>query len=85
MSRRTQPAHLADAGLAWASVTDSHGRQYFTDEFNHRVVVEDLSGRTWTFGTAGRGAGDLRFPRGLAVRSHQTLSGTRVFVDAIAR
>ena len=80
MSRRTQPANLADAGLAWASVTDSQGRQYFTDEFNHRVVVEDLSGRTWTFGTAGRGAGDLRFPRGLAVRAHQSLSGTRVFV-----
>jgi hypothetical protein len=80
MSRRTQPAHVADAGLAWASVTDTHGRQYFTDEFNHRVVVEDLSGRTWTFGTPGRGAGDLRFPRGLAIASHQTLAGTRVFV-----
>ncbi len=80
MSRRTQPAHVEDAGLAWASVTDTHGRQYFTDEFNHRVVVEDLSGRSWTFGTPGKGAGDLRFPRGLAVVSHQTLAGTRVFV-----
>jgi hypothetical protein len=67
-------------GLAWASVSDAHGRQYFTDEFNHRVVVEDLTGRTVSFGQPGYGAGDLRFPRGLAVESAPTAEATRVFV-----
>jgi len=69
-----------ETGLAWASVADAHGRQYFTDEFNHRVVIEDVTGRTWSFGQPGHGAGDLRFPRGLAVQSAPTLEATRVFV-----
>ena len=69
-----------ETGLAWASVVDAHGRQYFSDEFNHRVVVEDVTGRTWSFGQPGHGAGDLRFPRGLAIESAATLEATRVFV-----
>ena len=61
-------------------MVDARGRQYFTDEFNHRVVVEDVTGRTWSFGQPGHGAGDLRFPRGLAIESASTLEATRVFV-----
>lgn len=75
MSRSTR-----EASLAWASVVDARGRQYFTDEFNHRVVVEDVTGRSWSFGQPGSGAGDLRFPRGLAVVPAPTAEGTRVFV-----
>jgi hypothetical protein len=67
-------------GPVWAAVADAHGRRYFSDEFNHRVVVEDVSGETWTFGQRGRGAGDLRYPRGLAVLSQPTRPATRVFV-----
>lgn len=80
-SRSTRPSRSAsETGLAWASVADAQGRQYFTDEFNHRVVVEDMTGRTWSFGQPGHGAGDMRFPRGLAVASGATLEATRVFV-----
>jgi hypothetical protein len=78
-STRTSQS-TSEAGLAWASVIDAHGRQYFTDEFNHRVVVEDITGRTWSFGQPGPGAGDLRFPRGLALESAATPEATRVFV-----
>jgi len=68
------------SGVAWASVIDAHGRQYFTDQFNHCVVVGDITGRTWSFGQSGQGAGDLRFPRGLAVVSAATPEATQVFV-----
>lgn len=71
---------ISQTGLAWASVVDAHGRQYFTDEFNHRVVAHDIAGRTRSFGQPGNGAGDLRFPRGLAVHSAATPEATRVFV-----
>jgi hypothetical protein len=70
----------SEAGMAWASVVDAHGRQYFTDQFNHRVVVGDITGRAWSFGQSGWGAGDLRFPRGLAVVSAATAEATQVFV-----
>lgn len=71
---RTEP------GLVWASVVDHTGRRYMTDEFNHRVVVEEPSGRTWCFGQEGSGAGDLLFPRGLAVMHGVSAQATRVFV-----
>jgi len=70
----------SEAGLAWASVVDAHGRHYFSDEFNHRIVVEDLAGSTWSFGQPGQGAGDLRFPRGLAIQSASNSEATRIFV-----
>ena len=80
-SRSTRVSRsTSQTGLAWASVVDTHGCQYFTDEFNHRVVVEDVAGRSWSFGQPGLGAGDLRFPRGLAVESATTAEATRVFV-----
>lgn len=80
MSRRTHAAVRVEPGLAWASFADNHGRRYYTDEFNHRVVVEDISGRSWSFGQFGFGAGELQYPRGLAVESHASLERTRVYV-----
>ena len=78
-----RPEHaISAAGLetAWASAADRHGRRYFTDEANHRVVVEDVAGRVWSFGQRGSGAGDLWCPRGLAVTSHGSPHATRIYV-----
>jgi hypothetical protein len=80
MSSRSARTVADASGPIWASVADAHGRRFLTDEFNHRVVVEDGAGRAWTFGQRGSGAGDLRFPRGLALISHRRLPDARVFI-----
>jgi hypothetical protein len=80
----SMPHHAHDpseaSGLLWASVQDTRGRQYLTDQLRHRVEVREPTGETWTFGQRGRGAGDLRFPRGLAVASRPAPTDTRIFV-----
>ena len=73
----TQPAC---EGQIWSAVVDAAGRQYSTDQFNHRVIVEEPGGQTWTIGADGTGAGDLRFPRGLALVAGPTVRDTRLFV-----
>ena len=82
MTRRNASTAAASAkvGLAWASVTDAFGRLYLTDEFNHRVVVEGPHGHSAEFGRFGSGAGEFRFPRGLALIAGKTPSSTRLFV-----
>lgn len=70
----------ASVGLAWASVTDGSGRLYLTDECNHRVVIEGLHGQSSAFGCFGSGAGEFRFPRGLALIAGKTPTATRIFV-----
>jgi hypothetical protein len=67
-------------GLVWSAIADAAGRQYSTDQFHHRVIVEEADGRTWTIGRRGTGAGDLRFPRGLALVSGANADATRLFV-----
>ena len=67
-------------GLAWASVTDAFGRLYLTDESNHRVVIEGPHGHSIAFGRFGSGAGEFRFPRGLALIAGKTPRATRIFV-----
>jgi hypothetical protein len=81
MTRRNASAAVpAKVGLAWASVTDAVGRLYVTDEFNHRVVIEGPHGQSTAFGGFGRGAGEFRFPRGLALIAGKTPPATRIFV-----
>lgn len=67
-------------GLAWASAADAFGRLYLTDELNHRVVIEGPHGQSLAFGCFGSGAGEFRFPRGLALIAGKTPGVTRVFV-----
>lgn len=71
---------VADAGPAWTWVTDPRGRRYLSDEFNHRIVIEEPDGRSWTFGQRGAGAGAFRFPRGLALVPGATAETTRIYV-----
>lgn len=82
MTRRHASAAGAPAsvGLAWASATDAFGRLYLTDECNHRVVIESPRGQSSVFGRFGCGAGEFRFPRGLAVIARKTATATRIFV-----
>jgi DNA-binding beta-propeller fold protein YncE len=68
------------AAPAWTWVMDANGRRYVSDEFNHRIVVEEPFGKAWTFGQKGEGAGDLRFPRGLALSAALSASSTRLYV-----
>ena len=80
---RTLCAQLPEptgAGLIWASAADASGRSYLADEFNHRILVEEPDGRTWSFGSPGSGAGEFRFPRGIAVVQEAAAGETRVFV-----
>lgn len=78
-SRRT--ATSADApGPVWTWVTEPSGRRYLSDEFHHRIVVEEPNGKSWSFGQRGGGAGDFRFPRGLALVPGQTPDQTRLYV-----
>ena len=81
---RTRPAvaprPVIDSGPAWTWVTDPSGRRFLSDEFNHRIVVEEPDGRAWTFGQRGAGAGAFRFPRGLALVPGTTAEATRLFV-----
>jgi hypothetical protein len=67
-------------GLAWASVTDPNGRMYLSDEFNHRIAIEGPHGDSSAFGSFGSGAGEFRFPRGLALVSGRTPKASRLFV-----
>lgn len=82
MTRRTASARLSStrSGLAWASVTDPGGRMYLSDEFNHRIAIEDPHGQSTTFGSFGSGAGEFRFPRGLALVNGRTPKAARLFV-----
>jgi hypothetical protein len=57
---------------AWTWVYDANGRRFLSDEFNHRIVVEEPNGRVWSFGQRGSGAGEFRFPRGLALVQGKT-------------
>jgi 6-bladed beta-propeller protein len=65
---------------AWTWVYDANGRRYLSDEFNHRIVVEEPNGRVWSFGQRGSGAGEFRFPRGLALVQGTTQDSTRLYV-----
>ena len=82
MTCRNAPAAAArvEVGLAWASVTDAFGRLYLTDECHHRVAIEGPHGHSTAFGRFGTGAGEFRFPRGLALISGKTPTATRIFV-----
>ncbi len=73
-------ARQESAAPAWSWVIDANGRRYVSDEFNHRIVVEEPFGKAWTFGQKGQGAGDLRFPRGLALSAALTAPATRLYV-----
>jgi hypothetical protein len=68
------------AAPAWTWVIDANGRRYVSDEFNHRIVVEEPFGKSWAFGQKGQGAGDLRFPRGLALSMGLSAAATRLYV-----
>jgi tetratricopeptide (TPR) repeat protein len=47
---------------------DTQGRLYLSDEFNHRVIVLDSSGKCLNVvGKRGNGPGEFWYPRGLAV------------------
>lgn len=50
------------------AVRDAKGRLYLSDEFNHRVIVLDSSGKCLTvIGKRGNAPGEFWYPRGLAV------------------
>ena len=82
MTRRTASAALSATrpGLAWASVADPYGRMYLSDEFNHRIAIEGPNGLSAAFGGFGCGAGEFRFPRGLALVSRPAPEAARLFV-----
>jgi hypothetical protein len=82
MTRRIASAadSATRSGVAWASVTDPFGRMYLSDEFNHRIVIEGPHGHSATFGGFGSGAGEFRFPRGLALVGGRTPKAARLFV-----
>jgi hypothetical protein len=76
---RSKP--LADTlGPVWTWVTDPSGCRYLSDEFHHRIVVEEPGGKAWSFGERGGGASEFRFPRGLALVPARTPEATRLFV-----
>ena len=81
MTRRSASAATpAKVGLSWASMTDAFGRLYLTHEFTHRAVIEGPHGHSTAFGQFGNGAGEFRFPRGLALIAAKTPKATRIFV-----
>jgi len=82
MTKQAKPAiaRQESAAPAWTWVTDPNGRRYVSDEFNHRIVVEEPFGKSWAFGQKGQGAGELRFPRGLALSAGVTATATRLYV-----
>jgi hypothetical protein len=82
MTKAMKPAisRQESAAPAWTWVTDANGRRYVSDEFNHRIVVEEPFGKAWNFGRKGQGAGELRFPRGLALVGGISAAATRLYV-----
>jgi hypothetical protein len=68
------------AGPIYAAATANGGHRYFTDEFHHRVVIEEPGGYRWSFGELGSGVGEFRHPRGLALLQGATPEASRLFV-----
>ncbi|HEY3381265.1 MAG TPA: NHL repeat-containing protein [Vicinamibacterales bacterium] len=71
---------VGGAGPIYSAATGPDGRRYFSDEFHHRVVIEESTGYHWSFGQMGGGAGEFRHPRGLALLASETIEACRLFV-----
>ena len=71
---------LAESGPIYSAALASSGRRYLTDEFHHRVIVEEPTGERWSFGGYGTGPGEFNRPRGLALQEGQDPSASRLFV-----
>lgn len=70
----------AGVGLSSGSAPDAFGCLYLIDECHHRVVIDCPRGELSAFGRFGCGAGEFRFPSGLAVIAGKTPTATRIFV-----
>ena len=64
----------------YSAVLASSGRRYLSDEYHHRVIVEEPTGERWTFGGYGTGPGEFNRPRGLVLQEGQDPSASRLFV-----
>lgn len=66
--RRTRRAPVSlETGPVYAAALAPDGRRFLSDEFNHRVVVEEPTGARWSFGSFGAGRGEFNRPRGLSI------------------
>jgi hypothetical protein len=64
----------------YSAVLASSGRRYLSDEYHHRVIVEEPTGERWNFGGYGTGPGEFNRPRGLVLQEGQDPSASRLFV-----
>jgi hypothetical protein len=64
----------------YSAVLASSGRRYLSDEYHHRVIVEEPTGERWSFGGYGTGPGEFNRPRGLVLQEGQDPSASRLFV-----
>lgn len=82
--RSTVPSHVIHdvegAGPIYAAVQAPGGRHYFSDEYHHRILVQEPTGYLWSIGGPGSGAGDFRHPRGLALLPAPWDEDARLFV-----
>ena len=82
--RSPLPGHVIHdvdgAGPIYAAVRAPGGRRYFSDEYHHRVLVQEPTGYHWSIGTYGQGPAEFRHPRGLAFLSADWAEECRLFV-----
>ena len=64
----------------YSAVLASSGRRYLSDEYHHRVTVEEPTGERWSFGGYGTGPGEFNRPRGLVLQEGPDPSASRLFV-----
>ncbi len=71
---------LGGSGPIFGSAVGPSGRRFFSDEFRHRIIVEDPGGIRRVLGRPGTGPGEFRYPRGVVAWSDSDTGESRLYV-----